>query len=68
MFSLISAWINGWVNIREAGDLRRDRAHYDVIVMGQAVMGCSGFVFPPYFVQPLLLSTTYATMGPLPDT
>ena len=33
MFSLISAWINGWVNNREAGDLRRHRAHYDVIVM-----------------------------------
>ena len=26
-------WINGWVNNREAGDLRRCRAHYDVIVM-----------------------------------
>ena len=26
-------WINGWVNNREAGDLRRYRAHYDVIVM-----------------------------------
>ena len=25
--------INGWVNNREAGDLRRNRAHYDVIVM-----------------------------------
>ena len=24
---------NGWVNIREAGDLRRHRAHYDVIVI-----------------------------------
>ena len=24
---------NGWVNNREAGDLRRPRAHYDVIVM-----------------------------------
>ena len=33
MFSLICAWINGWVNNREAGDLRRHRAHYDVIVM-----------------------------------
>ena len=33
MFSLISAWINGWVNIGEAGDLRRHRAHYDVTVM-----------------------------------
>ena len=26
-------WINGWVNNREAGDLRRYRAHYDIIVM-----------------------------------
>ena len=33
MFSLICAWINGWVNNREAGDLRRHRPHYDVIVM-----------------------------------
>ena len=33
MFSLICAWINGWVNNREAGDLRRHRADYDVIVM-----------------------------------
>ena len=33
MFSLICARINGWVNNREAGDLRRHRAHYDVIVM-----------------------------------
>ena len=33
MFSLICAWINRRVNNREAGDLRRYRAHYDVIVM-----------------------------------
>ena len=33
MFSLICVWINGWVNNREAGDLRRSCAHYDVIVM-----------------------------------
>ena len=33
MFSLIHAWINGWVNNREAGDLRRHRAHHDVIVI-----------------------------------
>ena len=35
MFSFIGAWINGWVNTREAGELRRHRAHYDVIVMEQ---------------------------------
>ena len=33
MFSLIYAWINDWVNKREAGDLRRLHGHYDVIVM-----------------------------------
>ena len=33
VFSLICVWINGWVNTREAGDLRRYRAHYDVTMM-----------------------------------
>ena len=33
MFSLICAWINGWVNNGDAGDLRRHHAHYDVTVM-----------------------------------
>ena len=33
MFSMICAQINGWVNNREAGDLRRYCAHYDLIVM-----------------------------------
>ena len=36
MFSLICTRINGWVNNDEAGDLRRNRAHYGVIVMGSA--------------------------------
>ena len=35
MFSLVCVWIDGWVNNREAGDLRRYRAHYDVTVMYQ---------------------------------
>ena len=33
MFSLICVGINGWVNNRKAGELRRHRAHYDVIIM-----------------------------------
>ena len=33
MFSLICVCINGWINNREAGDLRRCRGHYDVNVM-----------------------------------
>ena len=41
MFSLICALISGWVNNGEAGDLRRNRAHCDVIVMrkGHAKFG-----------------------------
>ena len=31
--SLICTWINGRVKCREAGDLRRNRVHYDVTVM-----------------------------------
>ena len=33
MSSLICAWINGWVNTRNAGYLRRHHAHYDVILV-----------------------------------
>ena len=33
IFSLTCAWINGWVNNREAGDWRRHYAHYDVTIM-----------------------------------
>ena len=33
VFLMICVWINGWVNNREAGDLRRYHAHYDVTVM-----------------------------------
>ena len=33
MFSLVCAWINGWENNPEAGDLRRHRAHYGITVM-----------------------------------
>ena len=40
MFSLNCAWINGWVNNREAGDLRRHRAHYDVILMIFCALFC----------------------------
>ena len=31
--SFICAWMTPWVNNREAGDLRRHRAHYDVTVI-----------------------------------
>ena len=43
MFSLIYAWINGWVNNREAGDLRLQHGHYDVIVM-QRISWCLNMI------------------------
>ena len=39
MFYLICVWINDLVNTREAGDLRRYRAHYDVNVMHMGARG-----------------------------
>ena len=47
MFSLICAWINAWVNNREAGDLRRYRSHYDVTIMCERhaeCLMCMGFM------------------------
>ena len=40
----ICAWINAWVNICEAGDVRRHRAHYDVIVMDFA-LACNSVMY-----------------------
>ena len=37
MLSLICAWTNCWANNREADDLGRHHAHYDVTVMFQSV-------------------------------
>ena len=47
IFSLISAWINGWANNRDAGDLRCQRAQYHVTVMiwWTMVSSCHGKVF-----------------------
>ena len=41
----MGAWINGWVNDREAGNLRRQRAHYDVTVMCASWDLCTRCVF-----------------------
>ena len=41
MFSVICVWINGLVNNREAGDLRRHRGHYHINVM---FISCLSFV------------------------
>ena len=38
-------WINGWVNNREASDLRRHRAHHDIMAMvcGKSPSCCSAY-------------------------
>ena len=50
MFSLICVWINGWVNNRQAGDLRRHRGHYDVSVMrlGPTVLSQTNIIFKTF--------------------
>ena len=47
MSTLICVRINGWVNNREAGDLRRHRAHYDVIVMQVSGAGTCHKIYQP---------------------
>ena len=45
MLSLSCAWINDWMNNREAGDLTRHHAHYDVNVMFEHGFGCVSLWF-----------------------
>ena len=53
MISLICVWINDWVNNREAGDWRRYRAHYDVIVMSEAHQAANqNWVMPQLLTWP----------------
>ena len=37
-FFCICAWTKGWANSRDAGDLRRHSAHYEVIVIAAAII------------------------------
>ena len=63
LFSLIWAFTNSWVNNRDAGDLKRHGANYDVIVIGVSIVN---YVTPDHcnshiqsHIQPLLM-----TLGP----
>ena len=51
MFPLICALINGWMNNRDAGDLRRHRTHYDAIVMLVAITMLSTLISRCYVVK-----------------
>ena len=53
MFSLICVWINGCANNREAGDLRRHRVNYDVIVMSVCMAVTNGIAVTLWTKKPL---------------
>ena len=62
MFSLICAWINGWVNTREAGDLRHHRAHFDVTVMILCLLYCGYHTNFCGFVSSIRLPARWASV------
>ena len=66
MFSLICVWINGWGNNREAGDLRRYHAHYDVTVMLPSVIQYSCSPFSPWYLLLFVLSSHHLITLDLP--
>ena len=51
MFSLICAWISGWVNNEEGGHLTRHGAHYDVTVMNVHLTQCWVRVISAIIIQ-----------------
>ena len=67
MFSLICAWINAWVNNREAGDLSCHRAHYDVIasynIMHSREKSIVFFITPHVFKLDKSLFSVYARVN-----
>ena len=63
MFSLIYAWINDWVNSREAGDLRRQRGHYDVILMDMGSWNSRGRQRPTHLKDNIMTADNPVTHG-----
>ena len=56
VFFDLHPWINDWINNREAGDLRHNRSHYDVIVMAPqsiiyASLCCRGMISFSVLIQ-----------------
>ena len=57
MFCLICAWTNSWAKNRDAGDLKRHRAHYDLTMTWLCDMGMYNFL------QSVSNSSFYKHMG-----
>ena len=51
MFSLVYVWINGWINCRKAGDLRRYGTYYEVIVMENEMVDKTIAMFSSLFCE-----------------
>ena len=63
MYSLICAWINGWVNNGEAVDLRRHRAHYDVTVVHWILTYCMDkSIYLPKLIQHVKVGYCYVDL------
>ena len=74
VFSLICAWINGWINNREADDSRHHRSHYDVSVKCfipcnssfslscQLVLNLVSLRYPFIYLFRIYLLTKYASI------
>ena len=69
MFSLICVWINGWVNNRESGDLRRYCVHYNVTVMNTpqwfVVWMCCQYQSWQMFFKITLPNKIFVSQGPM---
>ena len=65
MFSLICAWTNSWVNNRDAGDLRRYCAHYDVTVIVTHIYYFGSYMLDKYHTNCITLEQL---RSPVPDT
>ena len=74
MFSLICAWTNAWVNNRDAGDLRRHGARYDVsyasvcakfsvkcVLRESCTIGCQVFLMNIFFSYDVGFRKSYST-------
>ena len=55
----ICAWTNGWVNYRDAGDLRRHRAHYDVTLISIHI---PHYYLTHYYCVKILFSECISTL------
>ena len=62
-FFFICARINCWVNNREAGGLRRHRAHHDVFVMSKSILTILEHIYKEQILFESVLFLADASLG-----